>query len=58
MERATYINEIKFENITLEKKNVTKKFLAPMAANHLYKLEKLSFHRVKSDNIFTVEQLV
>jgi hypothetical protein len=32
--------------------------MMPLITNHMYNLEKISFHRIKVDNIFTVENLI
>ena len=32
--------------------------MAKLISNHMYNLEKVTFHRIKAENIFTVESLI
>ena len=44
--------------MTIEKKYVNKQFMASLINNHMYKVEKVTFYRVKAEDIFAVEALV
>lgn len=58
MAKGTLIREIKFQNSTILQKIANKAAMAQLISNHMYNLEKVTFHRVKVENIFTVESLI
>eukprot|EP00347_Sterkiella_histriomuscorum_P005613 403355925 len=58
MKKASYVNELAFQNITLLNKFMTRKFMQPLVDDKLYSIEKITFNQVKSENIFTVESLI
>jgi hypothetical protein len=58
MSKGTLVREIKFQNCTIVQKIANKASMAQLLSNHMYNLEKVTFHRIKAENIFTVESLI
>ena len=58
MSKGTLIREIKFQNCTIVQKIANKASMAQMISNQIYNVEKVTFHRIKAENIFTVESLI
>ena len=58
MGMATAVQELKFEQMVLEKKYVNKQWMQPLVNNHMYNLQKLTFRQVRAEDIFAVEALV